>query len=74
VFGSWNVVASENTPALLQEGPLADDPLLLGNVIDAAELFSKDRMETEAVEAVENDEEINECETTSNFSKYKEDF
>ncbi len=74
VFGSWNVIASENTPALLQEGPLADDPLHLGKVIDAAELFSKDKMEEAEKPSEDDDDETAAQDTTSNFGQYREDY
>jgi hypothetical protein len=76
VFGSWNVVASEEVPPLLQEGPLPDDPLHLGVVVNKPELFSKDKMEQAAEETrgAEDDEDADTVEAVSNFSKYDEEY
>ncbi|MEY9828888.1 putative transposase [Sinorhizobium fredii] len=76
VFGSWNVVASEDVPPLLQEGPLSDDPLHLGIVTNKPELFTKDKMEKAAEKAGEaEDNDVSETEeVVSNFSKYDEEY
>jgi hypothetical protein len=76
VFGSWNVVASDDVPPLLHEGPLPDDPLHLGVVTNKPELFSKDKMEQapEAAGEAEDDKVSETEEVISNFSKYDEEY
>ncbi|NUL15403.1 Mu transposase C-terminal domain-containing protein [Agrobacterium tumefaciens] len=76
VFGSWNVVASEDVPPLLHEGPMPDDPLRLGLVANKPELFSKDKMQQAAQEVgeVDDDEDSEINEVISNFSKYNEEY
>ncbi|NGO62464.1 transposase [Rhizobium daejeonense] len=76
VFGSWNVVASEDVPPLLHEGPLPDDPLHLGVVTNKPELFSKDKMEQAPVATgeAEDDKDSETEEFISNFAKYDEEY
>ncbi|WP_017965662.1 integrase catalytic domain-containing protein [Rhizobium leguminosarum] len=72
LFGEWRAVASEDTPPLLLEGPLADDPLNLGSVVERPELFRKDKMEEREPNADdESDKAVDEIQTSS-FS-YGED-
>ncbi|KQW82055.1 Mu transposase C-terminal domain-containing protein [Ensifer sp. Root127] len=75
VFGSWNAMASQDTPPLLQEGPLSDDPLHLGTVVNRPELFSKDKFE-KAHEEVrdEDDDAADHQEFASSFADYEEDY
>jgi putative transposase len=74
VFGSWNVTASKDAPPLMQEGPLAYDPLRVGAVVDRPELFTKDKIEKPKAAVNEEDEETTTQETESAFAQYEEDY
>ncbi|WP_105374345.1 integrase catalytic domain-containing protein [Neorhizobium huautlense] len=79
LFSTWNVVASDDTPALIQEGPLTDDPLHLNTVVNRPELFSKDKMEIEqseqeAFQDDDSDELPDAPVSTTSFDLYNEEY
>jgi putative transposase len=76
LFGSWNVVASD-TPALLHEGPLPDDPLRLNTVANRPEPFSKDKIEEPERETFvdhDTDDQSDVTATTNSFDLYNEEY
>ncbi|UAX97607.1 integrase [Ensifer adhaerens] len=75
VFGSWKVTKSEDTVPLLQEGPIADDPLHLGLTVDRADLFAKEKMMKGAEEVNEDEGDVSDsARSVSNFNQYDEDY
>lgn len=77
LFSTWNVVATDDAPALIQEGPLTDDPLHLNTVVNRPEWFSKDKMEEPQQEAFEDDDTgdlSDDSAITTIFDLYSEEY
>ncbi|OAI84252.1 integrase [Rhizobium sp. GHKF11] len=49
LFGAWMAAPSEDRVQLLAEGPLPDDPLRIGMVIQRPELFALEKSEAEEI-------------------------